>query len=206
MKSRASAQRVNKRDICLYALVDAGGDVEFVTTEDVAVKTFEIYPERFGLIGYPHFPDVDSVRVTLTDLRKEKHGSLVEGSRRRGWRVTSSGARWMAVNRRKVSAAIRHKLSGERRISSGQLLTTEKVRSARLNRILGSDAFRKWKRGVRPSVYDFYELLRIDNYTPQGVYREHLKGILEVAPDKSEVKAFLKELAKVYGGNYRDNA
>src|SRR6266571_1249257 len=113
MKVSAPRAKLNKRDICLYALVEAGGELEFVTTEDVAVKAFELYPERFGLIGYPQFPDVDSARVTLTDLRKEQHGSLVEGSKKRGWHVTAEGARWIAANKTAVSSAIRHKLSGE---------------------------------------------------------------------------------------------
>src|SRR5437773_9104865 len=160
MKERQPKASINKRDICLFALVDVGGDVEFVTTEDVAVRAFELYPERFGLVKYRQFPDVDSVRVTLSDLSKPKYESLVEGGQKSGWRATKRGATWERVHRNAVMGAMKHKLSGERRISSGHLMTTEKIRSSRLNRIVRSEAFAKWKKGARPSVYDFYDLLR----------------------------------------------
>src|SRR2546426_3380877 len=202
MKTRTPTE-INNRDICLYALVDAGGDVEFVATEDVAVRAFELYPERFGLIKYPKYPDVDSVRVTLTDLRKDKYGSLVEGDKKKGWRITESGVGWVTANRDKVLMAIKGKLPGERRISSGKRITSEKIRSSRLNRILTSTAFARWKRGVRPSIYDFYDLLRIDSYTPQTVYKEHLTELLGVVPRESDGKKFLAELARMYGGSYR---
>lgn len=202
MKTRLQAG-VNNRDICLYALVESGGDVEFVATEEVAVRAFELYPERFGLIRFPKYPDVDAVRVTLTDLRKEKYGSLVEGDKKKGWRITKSGAGWIAANNEEVLAAIRGKLSGERRISSGRRITSQKIRSSRLGRILNSKAFAKWKRGMEPSVYDFFDVLRIDSYTPEDVYREHLNELLEIVPDESDEERFLKELAKTYGGTYR---
>ena len=205
MKERQAKANINKRDICLFALVDVGGDVEFVSTEEVAVRAFEIYPERFGLIKYQQFPDVDSVRVTLSDLRKPKYKSLVEGGQRSGWRATKGGARWERAHRKAVIGAMKNKLSGERRISSGHLMTTEKVRSARLNRIVRSEAFAKWKKGVRPSVYDFYDLLRIDNYTPENVYREHLRALLEVVPEDSQEKRFLAKLARIYGRSYRED-
>ena len=205
MKERQAKANINKRDICLFALVDVGGDVEFVTTEDVAVRAFELYPERFGLVKYRQFPDVDSVRVTLSDLSKPKYESLVEGGQRKGWRATKRGARWERVHRKAVMAAMKHKLSGERRISSGHLMTTEKIRSSRLNRIVRSEAFAKWKKGARPSVYDFYDLLRIDNYTPENVYREHLRALLDVVGADSEEREFLAKLARTYGGSYREN-
>ncbi len=194
---------ITNRDICLYALINVGGDVGYVATEDVAVKAFEIYPQRFGLIRHPKYPDVDSVRVTLTDLRKEKYGSLVEGNKKRGWRVSSSGTSLIAENRIIVQKALKDKLPEERRISSGVRLTSEKVRSTRLSRILRSEAFAKWKKGVEPSVYDFYDVMRVDDYTPESTYREHLKALTDVVPDNAEVRKFLSEIDRMYGESYR---
>ncbi len=202
MKTRVPSE-INNRDICLYALAESGGDAEFVATEDVAVKAFELYPERFGLIRFPKYPDVDSVRVTLTDLRKEKYGSLVEGDKKKGWRITKNGVDWVAANSDAVLTAIRGKLSGERRISSGRRITSQKIRSSRLGRILNSAAFAKWKGGVQPSIYDFFDVLRIDSYTPEEVYREHLSELFETIPNGSDEAKFLRELATTYGGTYR---
>ncbi len=196
---------VNKRDICLYALVDVGGDVEFVPTEDVAVRAFELFPERFGLVKHTQYPDVESVHDALWDLQKEKYGSLVEGNHKSGWRATKKGARWEARHRKNFKMALEAKLTGERRVSSRRTITSDKIRSSRLSRIINSEAFAKWKRGERLTVYDFYELLRIDNYTPETVYREHLRALLEVVPKDGEEKRFLRTLARRFGGSYRDD-
>lgn len=151
MKPGLRSGGITNRDVCLYALVDTGGDVGFVATEDVAVRAFTVYPERFGLIRHPRYPDVDSVRVTLTDLRKAKYGSLVEGNKRKGWRITENGSQWMALNKKHIESALKSRLAGERRVSSGHLITSDRIRSARLARILDSDAFAKW-RAVRRRV------------------------------------------------------
>ncbi len=203
MRTRIPKGRITNRDMCLYALVNVGGDVGFATTEDIAVNAFGIYPERFGLIRHPQYPDVDSVRVTLTDLRKEKYGSLIEGNKKRGWRITENGERWFTANKKRIETGIKNKLTGERRVSSGHLMTTERIRSARLSRILSSEAFKKWKKGVQPTIYDFYDVLRIDNYTPENVYRQHLEALLEVVRDDTEVRKFFAELDRTYGESYR---
>jgi hypothetical protein len=85
------------------------------------------------------------------------------------------------------------------------MMTTEKVRSARLARVLKSEAFLRWRQGKKPSVYDFFDVMRVDNYTPENVYREHLQALLEVISDKSDAKEFLTYLARTYGGNYRSH-
>lgn len=187
----------------MFALLKAGGDVGFVTSEDVAVKAFELYPERFGLIKYPQYLDLDSVQVTLFDLRKEKYDSLIEGSQRKGWRATENGVKWAAANGKRIEESIKGRLQGERRISSGHLLTSEKIRAGRLNRILESEALKKWKRGDQPGIYDFYEVMRVDNYTPERVYKEHLSGLLEAVQDNSDIRRFLSDLDRKYGESYR---
>ncbi len=196
---------ITNRDVCLYSLVNVGGDVGFAATEDVAVKAFGVYPARFGLIKHPQYPDVDSVRVTLTDLRKEKYGSLVEGNKKRGWRITKNGELWFAANKRRIESALKNRLEGERRISSGRLMTSDRIRSARLNRILGSDAFAKWKKGIQPTIYDFYDVMRIDNYTPENVYQQHLDSLVQVVQENSEVKKFLADLNREFGESYRQH-
>jgi hypothetical protein len=186
-------------------LADTGGDVGFVATEDVAVRAFKVYPERFGLIKHPQYPDVDSVRVTLTDLRKPKYGSLVEGNKRKGWRVTDNGSAWLASNKKRIELAFKSKLTGERRVSSGHLLTSDRIRSARLGRIMESDAYAKWEKGTSPTIYDFFEILRVDNYTPENVYREHLNALIESVQDNPDAKKFLTAINRMYGESYRQN-
>ncbi len=206
MSDSHSNQEITNTDICLYVLHEAGGDVEFVATEDVAIEAFETYPERFGLIKYPQYPDVDAVRVTLTDLRKEKYGRLVEGDKRRGWRITPAGVLHSVEISERVKSILGSRHPKERRVSSGKRITTGKIREAYKSRIVESSGFKKWKRGERPSIYDFFDLLRIDTYTPEAVYREHLNDLLDALPDQGEARDFLKELVTEYGGRYRESA
>jgi hypothetical protein len=171
----------------------------------VAIKAFELYPERFGLIRHDEHPDVDSVRVTLTDLRKGKYGVLVEGNKKRGWRVTESGRSWYKEHSESLTKSINRKLPGERRIASGVMIRSEKARSFRLARILESEAYKKWQRGERPNLYDFYELLRVDSYTPKSVYDEHMKGLVSAAEGNDQLTSFLRTIADSYGESYRKN-
>lgn len=203
--SMKTGNELTNRDICLYALVKSGGDVDFITTEDIAMEAFELYPERFGLIRHSEHPDVDSVRVTLTDLRKGKYGSLVQGSKKQGWRATDAGNTWFKQNSERVFKSIKRKLPGEKRISSGVMIKNEKVRSFRLARILESGAYVKWRKGEQPNIYDFYDLLRVDSYTPKNVYEDHLKDLISAAEGNDHLRSFLRTLADSYGENYRRN-
>jgi hypothetical protein len=197
------AKELNNRDVCLFALVKCGGDVSHISTEDIALKAFELYPEKFGLIAHPAHPDVDSVRVTLTDLRKAKYGILVEGDKKMGWRTTPEGTAWYKSNKKAIADAIQHKLGGQKRVSSGVMIKGDKVRTFRLTRIKTSEAYKKWKAHSQPNKYDFYNLLRVDTYTSPDVYERHMKDLTDVAEEDDELKTFLRAMDQAYGGEYR---
>jgi hypothetical protein len=101
------------RELVVYALYLLGGDTERVHTEDIALKSFDLFPASFSWVKYPQHPDKDIVRVALTDARKEQHAALVEGrtgqkrgltakTRRKpvedGWLLTSRGIQWIQEN------------------------------------------------------------------------------------------------------------
>jgi len=204
MAKEKAKTSVNNRDLCLYALFEAGGELGYIPTEEVAVRAFNLYPERFGLVRYPQYPDVDVVRVTLMDLRKEKHGSLVEGNKRTGWRITRNGLRWKKTNWERVALSISRRHPGERRLGGGKRISAEQARSMYRQRVLSSEAYRKQKRGLRPTVHDFCDLLRIDRYTPETVYHAHLEALLDAVKDEGDLRSFVLELAKKFGGVYRN--
>ena len=198
-----SSKGLTNRDVSMYALHESAGERVFVPTEDIAVKAFELYPERFGLVKYPKYPDVDSVRVTLTDLRKAKYGTLVEGDKKKGWRMTESGKKWTAENVSRIEDAIQRKHLLERRIASGRMITTDKIVASYTNRVRGSLAFQKWTRKEPLRVYDFYDVLRVDQYTPEDVYRKHLHDMIIALSREPLLVRFLEEMDKLYGQTYR---
>ncbi len=100
-------------EIAVYALMLCKGHIHRVSTEDVAVKCFELAPDSFSWVKYPRFPDKDTARVALTDARKIGRGKLVRGRAGRGkghshrtrtvpgtdgWELTPAGAIWIRSN------------------------------------------------------------------------------------------------------------
>ena len=129
------------------------------------MTAFELYPERFSLVKYPEHPDVDVVRVTLVDFRKEKYGAFVEGSKKIGWRLTDAGLAWLHENAASIERAIEQKHPKECRIGSGKLLTRKRIVTQYQKRIIESSAYRKWRSNEKISVYDFFDIMRVDQYT-----------------------------------------
>ncbi len=197
------AKGLTNRDVSMVALRYCGGEGAYVPTEDIAVRAFELYPERFGLVKYPQYPDVDSVRVTLTDLRKVKYGTLVEGDKKKGWRMTESGKGWMSENCARIEGALRRKHPKERRVAPGVMITTEKIVASYRRRIVESPAFIKWTNKGHPSIYDFYDVMRVDQYTPEVVYADHLKAMRQALTDEAHLLKFLEEMDGDFGKTYR---
>src|SRR3989304_2252042 len=77
--------------IAIYALRLLGGSVKFIHTEDVAIKCFELVPERFSWRKYPQYPDAGPARFALEDAKKEKYGHLATGNRVKGGKLTTKG-------------------------------------------------------------------------------------------------------------------
>lgn len=83
-------------DLVLFALLACGGDSRFVGTDEVALQAFKLFPLKFCWDTLTHLPNWDRARQWLSEAKKEKHGSLVEGfsgDRREGWRLTAAGVR-----------------------------------------------------------------------------------------------------------------
>lgn len=104
-----------KVDIVVYALHALGGDRRYVHLEDIAIRCYELAPDRFSWERYPQYPDADAARSALTDAAKEQHGKLVMTSkataskaRTKGqvmWALSRAGAQWIEANLNRLSAA-----------------------------------------------------------------------------------------------------
>ena len=201
---KATMRDITNLDVTLYALHLVGGDAVYVATEDVAVKAFDLYPERFGLIKYPQYPDVEAVRMALIHMRvHDKQNPLVEGDQRKGWRITNLGLSWLASNRNAVELALSDKHPRDRRVAKGKIITRGKMRAVYLKRLLDSRAYIRWQEGIEPTIYDFYDLMRVDQYTPESVYQKHLADMVDALGDSPQLVDFLKLLDRWFGQTYR---
>lgn len=71
---------------CVYILHQEKRDATF---EDIVAKCFVLFPERFCLTGYSHWPD--SSRVNKSWLRCRTDFKYIKGSVKSGFKVTSKG-------------------------------------------------------------------------------------------------------------------
>src|SRR3989442_2068952 len=78
-----------------------GGATKLVHTEDLAVRAFQLAPQRFCWRKYPERIDLDIARVSLTDAAKAKNGALVQGSKDSGWSLTQGGIQWVEQARQR---------------------------------------------------------------------------------------------------------
>lgn len=87
---------VSTLDLVLFALLTCDGDQRFVATDEVAIQAFRLFPLKFCWDTLAHLPNWDRVRQWLSEAKKDKHGTLVEGSaadRKEGWKLTANGIR-----------------------------------------------------------------------------------------------------------------
>ena len=68
-----------------------GGATAPVDIEDIAMKSNEIAPGRFAWRKYPDQINIFQISNSLSDARKTKNGSLLNGSPQKGWMLTANG-------------------------------------------------------------------------------------------------------------------
>jgi hypothetical protein len=72
-------------EIVTLAVYLLGGNQTYVDTEDVAIKVNEISPGRFSWEKYPNQINIEKVRSSLSDAKKEKKGGYLVGKHSQGW-------------------------------------------------------------------------------------------------------------------------
>jgi hypothetical protein len=73
----------NNLEIVAVVLFLLGGDTKPVHEEDVAIKCYELFPEKFSWKKYPQFPDKMTPLFALEARRKSENGTIIEGNTRR---------------------------------------------------------------------------------------------------------------------------
>ncbi len=178
------SQNVDAVVLALYLL---GGHSKAVDTEDVAKKAHEIAPDRFSWKKYSDQINLELVRVSLSDGKKESLGELIEGSGRDGWRLTPKGARWATENA--------HLLTDEtfarpRESGLGGSIDERRWRSER-QRILRSNAWTSWSGGRDIDPKDALALFRIDIYAVGGLRATKVARLVSQFAEDPEVSEFL---------------
>lgn len=220
---RPEAAKPTKTMLVAWALGECGGDREFVDKLDVAVFAFRSYPSYFGFQKYPEYPDVDSVRVQLTDLVKTKYSRpfgldqdvpLAEQTHEglvTMWRLTPGGATWWTTNRDRIRLWVDRNVRSEfgtTKSPSGHVKTEDDAKAALANRVRATAGFSMWLR--KPDVprreigiQTFFSCFGIGPRTPRPEYIEARDRLLDTTANDGELTAFLKFLDRAFGEDYK---
>ena len=174
------------RELVVFTLHLLDGAVNRVHTEDIAREAHKLFPDSFSWTKYPDLPDKETVRIALSDARKAKYGSLVEGRAGQhrgqfsktkrdpqpdGWTLTEAGVKWILLNQKQIESLVGS--------AAGPKLHRQKVLK-QLARIKDHRLFADFVRDrtkFNPDIGELAELLRCRVDAPQEVWAERLEGI-----------------------------
>lgn len=186
---------VTRLDLVVLAVHILDGGSRAVDTEDVAIKIRELAPGMFSWRKYPEQINLELVRVALSDAKKSKHGTLLTGSGRAGWRLSPAGISWVASHDHElVEGSLRWDSA---RRTAGSVDTVRKAQE--LKRLKGSEAWRKWSEDVTVSPADAHWLFRIDSFTSEAQKTRKIVRIASLFADDKEVSEFLSYASDVLG-------
>lgn len=138
------------------------GAARAVDTEDAAVQCHELAPKLFSWQKYPEQINLELVRVSLSDAKKQKHGELLAGSGKEGWRLTARGLDWMGQTGQALLAT-QLQSANKGRSKAGSIDARRKERER--NRILAVPGWRDWEARGAVDPRTAREVFRVDEYT-----------------------------------------
>ena len=182
---------MHQREVVVLAVYLLGGQTKSIDTEDVAMKAHHLAPGRFSWRKHPEQINLELVRVYLSDAKKEVYGRLLEGTGKKGWRLTHEGTRWCEANSESASD-LGH---WERSDSKGGSIDEQRWRRER-KRLLTSDAWREWSEKGAITRKSAFEFLRLDSYADATIRDRKLSRIWQLFRDDGEVRPFLEGVVR----------
>jgi hypothetical protein len=173
-------------DLVVFAIQSLHGQEVNVLAEDVVAACFQMFPKRFSLRAYPHWPDSAMVGRRWSDLRARRY---LSGNAGQGFNLTAKGTRRAAKVEKMIGRPIRLR-SRER----AEPLARD---SRYVKAVETSEAFHHFKRQkskARINEFDFRSLLLCTmESSPATLARnlEHFKENVR-ANGRKDLVAFLE--------------
>ena len=153
------------------------------------MKCHEIAPTLFSWQKHKDQINLELVRVSLSDAKKQKNGGLLSGSGREGWRVSSRGLDWMRVREPARSDFV----PPEGRPGRGKAGSIDSVRREReRQRLQASDAWQGWKQYGRVGARAAQQVFRIDEYTTERMAAIKVARVRAMFNEEDELSDFLR--------------
>ena len=171
-------------EIATVALYLVGGQSAYVDTEDIAIKAYELAPEKFSWRKHRDRIDLEATRVALRHATEAADGPLVSGGAASGWMLTPNGLQLAARVGEQIPNAAPRRGSEDARLA------------AERDRIKSTAAWRKFaaKELESINVHDFRLLLRVNEYFPPAKIRERISMLENAAQTDPQIVELLREL------------
>lgn len=186
-------ESLRQTELVTLAVYLLGGDASPIDTEDVAVKAYELAPTRFSWRKYTEQINLELVRVSLSDAKKEKYGAIVDGPGERGWTLTSAGVEWA---KRTVDSVPEMNLKRIREDGRGGGIQEQRWRRER-ERILKTTAWQAAAAGNPVSTRDAQEVFRIDSYAVGRMRILKISRLQALFNEDAKMTAFLDQMANL---------
>ncbi len=185
-------QDMSYDDLVTYAVYRLVNSHKEATFENIVAEAFTLFPSKFGLRGYPQWPDSAVVNKSWLRCRTDKQymvGSVKEGFQLtpRGYRVAEQVEQSLHGNGGQVPS---HKTKSETRTRAGRLLRA----------IEASPLFKYYQESHKLGQVieeDLADLLLLLPDSPTHRFKSNLEQFKDAARlyDRQDVLAFLAALA-----------
>ncbi len=173
-------------DLALFAIQFLDSQAMDFSAEDVVAACFQMFPKRFSLRTYPHWPDSAMVGRRWGELRVKRY---LSGSAAQGLKLTARGARRAAKVEKTLGRPIRQR-SRER----AEPVTRD---SRYVKAVESSEAYHHFKRQkskARINEFDFRSMLLCTMESSPATLARNLEQFREnvKASGRKDLAAFLE--------------
>jgi hypothetical protein len=177
---------VDNPDIIPYALYLAGGAVEFIDVEDIAVKCYELAPERFGFRKYS-YPNFKTFSKALRDLEEKRPDLLMRTPDGLQRQLSPEGLQLVERRRSLFERAL-----GTEGANPPTRRRTQRV----LNELRGQRLVEQYLAGERPDLvrHEVADLLLTAPDSPPDDWLRRAQSLQAAAADagRADIRAFLE--------------
>ena len=177
-------------EIVTLAVYLLGGNTNFIETEDIAVKSNELASGRFNWLKYPDQINIEKIRTSLSDAKKQKNGSYILGLHKDGWRLTEGG---LNFSKKRIND-LEHVNISRPPINKKEIAyyNREKIR------MLSTKAYEKISNNNADAITipEAEAFFRIDDYVKGEIRRQKIERIITTFNDDPDLNSVIQILAE----------
>lgn len=190
MEKAEKQSNFSNYEIIALAIYLLGGESQTIDAEDIAVKSYELAPERFSWRKYPEYISVESVRKRLYETQKDENKCYFTGSDKKGWLLTLRGVQFAKKILTEKSLIQFSKKTHT--LKEKQWLKSEKTR------MIASEAFQKIQEQGLESVtqQEAESFFRLDEYVTGDTRERKISRIVNNFSDDEILGEFVTVLSE----------